>query len=54
LPAKMQFPAQAGTHSSAFSGSDKWIPAFAGTYLVQLGERRGGMEYTLKQAIPLR
>jgi hypothetical protein len=25
------FPAKAGTHASAVSGADKWVPAFAGT-----------------------
>jgi hypothetical protein len=24
-------PAEAGTHSSAVSGADEWVPAFAGT-----------------------
>jgi hypothetical protein len=25
-------PAQAGTHFSVVSGTDEWVPAFAGTY----------------------
>src|SRR5438270_6328715 len=36
---KSGVPAKAGTHSSAVSEADKWVPAFAGTPIWALPQR---------------